>query len=427
MPRGDEMLVQPLADREAEQAIIAATFYDNALAVRLELQPEDFSDELLGRLWEIAQTVVARGERFAAGPVMADQPENVQCYVQAIAAAGSLPISAPDCARSVKDLAVRRRLRALGDDLAAEIADTSQAAEQIAARFIGEASRVAVSRRAMDKRAAALEAYEALRAPSAAFSTGIAELDRVMGGGLYPGKLYGLGARKKTGKTTLLGTISHNLNAAGVKHVFLAGEMTPREIEQRNIARAMGFNAMQFLRRQRADLDRLVAEYAASVPNNTIYERAANRGRHDVQRMIANAIVAGARGALVDYLQLIGGRRPNQSQAEHLDETAQMLADMATEHGIFVVVAAQLNQEANVRGGEGLRNACDWYATLHRCGEANGSGSRGEFWLEVEDCRYAVCEALGSDTSAGLWMHTTGPHFSDQPPALVDARSPHAD
>jgi replicative DNA helicase len=71
------------------------------------------------------------------------------------------------------------------------------------------------------------------------YSTGLLALDSAMGGGLYPGKSYGFAAKKKTGKTTLLSTISANLEAAGVKHLFICGEMSADEIHQRTLARLL--------------------------------------------------------------------------------------------------------------------------------------------------------------------------------------------
>ena len=55
--------------------------------------------------------------------------------------------------------------------------------------------------------------------------TGIDALDAAMGGGLFQHKLYGIVGRKKMGKTMLSGTISHNLQKAGQRHLYLALEM----------------------------------------------------------------------------------------------------------------------------------------------------------------------------------------------------------
>lgn len=104
------------------------------------------------------------------------------------------------------------------------------------------------------------------------FPTGLAPLDEAMAGGLIAGRLYGFGARYKRGKTLLLGTISHNLNHAGVPHLYACLEMSPDEIEERNVAREMGFNAIKFLTRDMPDLERRTAEYVATIPSRMIYK-----------------------------------------------------------------------------------------------------------------------------------------------------------
>jgi replicative DNA helicase len=405
-----------LADRASEQALIAAALVDNRAIFRVDVSPDDFSDPFHAEIWRIACDLIEGGRKFSVGVIAPQFEERSTAYLASLAASGLVVTDLKHHAASVKDFAGRRRLQDVLRDGLEAILETEAPAEEIAAGLAGEIRQTAVSGKLITKREAATEAYEALRKPRHAFSTGIRALDGAMGGGLYAGKCYGIGARHKVGKTTLLGTISHNLNKAGVRHLYTAGEMTPIEIEQRNIAREAGFNSVQFLTRTRADLDTLVGEYAATIPNNTTYERAANKTKFDIQRMIANAVMRGERGVIVDYLQLIGGRERNQSQAEHYDVTAQMLADMATEHDIFILVASQLNQTGNVRGGEGLKNAADWYGALHRCGP-EGAESSTEAWLEVECTRYTPYARIGNQDAPGLWLHLDrGPFFSDEMP-----------
>lgn len=419
----DDTAKPMLSDIVAEQEIIGLLLRDNGVASRLDLLPDDFSDPLHQAVWELAGDKVRKGESFTVATIQAERPDLHLRLSQLMDYAGSL--DARSCASSIKDFAGKRRLVEIADEILSNARAASLTANEAAAGAIGALSRLAVSERAKDKHTIATEIYEALGKPVERYSTGIAELDRVTAGGLYPGKLYGIAARMKVGKTTLLGTISQNLNNQGIKHLFVAGEMTPAEIERRNIARVKAFNGIQFLKRSRADLDlrQLTADYIAETPNATIYEQA--RGRktaHDLHRMICNAVVAGAKGAIVDYLQLFRPVDHRQSFAEHLDELSQSLADLASEHGIFILIAAQLNQQekANVRGGEGLRNAADWYATFHRCevdGEEINPAAR---WLEVENARYCTYGAVGSNTNPGLWIDTHGPHVSESPPPYAN-------
>jgi replicative DNA helicase len=238
-----------------------------------------------------------------------------------------------------------------------------------------------------------------------------------MGGGLYAGKLYGFAARKKVGKTVLLGTISHNLHRAKVPHLFIALEMSPVEIEQRNAARELGINSIAFLRNPTRDLARRVSdEYAVGLGGYAVYESAPGASLDQVRGMISRAIVRNKiKGVVLDYWQLVGGKAKGESEEYHLRTVAQWLADTCRKHGLWAMVACQVNQEGNTRGGEGLKLACDLYFTLHR-----DKGSDGG-WLEMEESRYAPYCNVGGEDGPGLWLHHNGPFFDDVPAPLPPA------
>lgn len=55
-------------------------------------------------------------------------------------------------------------------------------------------------------------------------STGIAELDRVLGGGIVAGSLVLVGGDPGIGKSTLLLQMCYNLSAAGKDVLYISGE-----------------------------------------------------------------------------------------------------------------------------------------------------------------------------------------------------------
>ena len=63
--------------------------------------------------------------------------------------------------------------------------------------------------------------------------TGIAELDRVLGGGLVPGSLVLLGGSPGIGKSTLAGMALANLAGAGAKTLYVSGEESAAQVRQR--------------------------------------------------------------------------------------------------------------------------------------------------------------------------------------------------
>lgn len=65
------------------------------------------------------------------------------------------------------------------------------------------------------------------------FSSGIFELDRVLGGGIVPGSLILLGGDPGVGKSTLLLQAANNISRSGEKVLYLAGEESLKQIRLR--------------------------------------------------------------------------------------------------------------------------------------------------------------------------------------------------
>src|SRR5919109_3707563 len=63
--------------------------------------------------------------------------------------------------------------------------------------------------------------------------TGIAELDRVLGGGLVPGSLVLLGGSPGIGKSTLTGMALGNLQEAGRSVLYVSGEESVAQVRLR--------------------------------------------------------------------------------------------------------------------------------------------------------------------------------------------------
>lgn len=398
--------------REAEQFLLGSAFLDNSLAVTLELEPQDFGDGIHAKLWSLARMAVERGGSFAAGPIMAAAPE-IASYVEAVAGLGSQNRGQIDqWVAMIREASVRRRLKELAEGLAYQADDQEVSPEELVADFIGQAAKLSVRRTANSKRRVATQICEEMKNPLPCYSTGLKELDKSLGGGLFQNKVVGIAARKKVGKTVLLGTISHNLNRVGVTHGFIALEMSPAEIEQRNIARELGINSMKFLTRDDRTLADRVAKYSSDIPNCTIFEHLPGGSFDQVRRAIASMVTNySIKGVLVDYWQLVSGKERGESEEYHLRSVAQWLADFCRQKQIFGVIAAQVNQEGNTRGGEGLKLACDIYFTLHR------EKSDPWAWLEMEESRYVLYRNVGSAGEPGLILEGKGPYFSD--PAAI--------
>src|SRR6185503_1023616 len=63
--------------------------------------------------------------------------------------------------------------------------------------------------------------------------TGVAELDRVLGGGLVPGSVTLLGGEPGIGKSTVLLQAAAEVASAGRKVLYVSGEESPQQIRLR--------------------------------------------------------------------------------------------------------------------------------------------------------------------------------------------------
>jgi len=240
-------------------------------------------------------------------------------------------------------------------------------------------------------------------------STGIRIIDTAMGGGFYKGKAYAIAARKKTGKTVLASTISNNLNFDGVRHLFVAAEMSPVEIHQRNMARNIGKNSLCFIgdAKKNKEFQQCVANYQD--PGNIQYLKAPGIAFNHLRMAISSAILRyGIEGVIIDYFQLIGGKQHRESLASHYDEVAQWIANFCRDNNIWALVMAQMNQDDNIRGGEGIRLAFDQVYELKKCKDSNT-----DFFMDQMDTRYTPWCDMGDENKAALVLETNGPYFRD--------------
>jgi len=101
----------------------------------------------------------------------------------------------------------------------------------------------------------------------ARLSTGIGELDRVLGGGLVPGSLVLLGGSPGIGKSTLTGMALGNLAGAGRPTLYVSGEESPGQIRLRaERLEHGGCRALDVPVLAETDLDAVVAALEAHRP-----------------------------------------------------------------------------------------------------------------------------------------------------------------
>lgn len=416
-----------LANIEAEQALLGVLLVNNRAFHRVSsyLRAEHFFVEVHQRIYKAIADAIAAG-RFVDARVLKpafDQDPALESdgggiYLGRLCAGVSVTDGAESYAQQIYDLAQRRalvdfskRLKEYASDL-----DNGITADEIVSRATRKLVSLTKSiETGIGKRALAERIAQNIKRELPIYSTGLPTIDECIGGGIVAGKHYCIGARKKTGKSRLCASISHNLNKAGVKHGFLTLEMTDEEIEQCNIGREKGFNSFAFISNRGADwISRMVGEYAAEVPDNTIFEYRPGADFNDLRRIFARWKQRGLTGAFLDCLQLVMGRQKNQTEEQHIREVADWITAFCRREEFWVVSTAQLNQEGNIRGGEGPRLACDMYFTFHRDKDESGG------WLEMGESRFTKYQHVGSPSLPGIWLHSKGPHFSSDPPSASE-------
>lgn len=414
-----------LVNYEAEMALLGGLMRLNGLWFKVQniAAPEHFADQLNGRIYatmgrmiEAAQLVnwITVKSEIDSDPSL-PQGDKTKSYAKIIENSVVTLLNIEDYAHAIRDLWMRRQMI----ERAQEIIHNAQtqfdiSADETSSEAIAEMTKLQSSGRTtgISKRAVVESIVEGIMKPPPCFSSGIESLDNAMVGGFYAGRLYGFGARKKAGKTTLLATFSHNLNRARIQNSFFAGEMSPVEIEHKNVARELGINPIVFLKAPGRNLAQRVADYSAEMEDHTIYEPVPGITLDQLARLMATHITRyRSRVLLVDYWQLIQGKARDETQEAHQGKVAQFLAAFAKRYDVAVILSAQLNQEGNSRGGEGIRLSCDAYFVLHRQKDQVGA------WMELADSRYAPYCNIGSDDQPGLWLHL-GSHFSEDPPEL---------
>lgn len=319
-------------------------------------------------------------------------------------------------AKHIRELAERRSLVHICQNMAGDISVGGKSSADFAMELTGLVNDVIIDSPVSEfqnEQVIIEQILDDLKADIQPISTGMTKLDGAMGGGLFPGKSYGFAAKKKMGKTMLAGTISMNLNMAGVKHLFICGEMSPKEIHQRSISRSLGCYPSAFRTefgksiRFQSDIARLHSQ----AKNHILYRNAPGLTFDELRHVCTTAVDRHkVSGVILDYWQLVGGKVKNQSTAEHLDEVAQWIADFGRKHGVWMMMLAQINQEGNTRGGEGIRLAFD---QVYHLRAPEDDPSRSGRYLEMMDTRYTGWTSIGTENSPGLQINEKGLFFEE--------------
>jgi replicative DNA helicase len=376
------------ANIEAEQALLGVLLYDNAAYERLSdaLQASHFFEPFHGRLFAAIQSHVRRGhlaepillaEQFQRDPAFEDLG-GIR-YLADMVDRAPPAANAPDYARVIYDLALRRDLIRIGGDIAAaaqagdpELSgrDQIEAAEQ---QLYTLAETGAASNGFMnfsDSLAGAVnmaaEAYSREGGLSG-LSTGLRDLDKMLGG-LHPSDLIILAARPSMGKTSLGANIAFNVARryawepapdGGRKTVdggvvaFFSLEMSAEQLAMRLLAEVTRIPS-DLIRKGEIKASEFgeIRDAAAEIGEAPLYIDAT--GGISIGKLAARARrlkrTAGLDLIVVDYLQLVtSGEGRVENRVQEVSQITQGLKSLAKELSVPIVALAQLSRQVENR------------------------------------------------------------------------------
>ena len=229
--------------------------------------------------------------------------------------------------------------------------------------------------------------------PVARLTTGIGELDRVLGGGLVPGSLVLIGGSPGIGKSTITSTALGNLAAAGSRVLYVSGEESAAQVRLR--AERLGEAALRVPVVAETDADSVIATIEAERPEVCVV---------DSIQVLYDSALSGSPGS-VGQVREVAGR----------------LMRTAKERGVAIVLVGHVTKEGSLAGPRVLEHLVDCvlsfegerertYRTLralkNRFGSTNETGvfeMREDGLAEVEDAsRRFVSEATRGPGSVVL-------------------------
>ncbi len=377
------------ANIEAEQALLGTVLYDNSAFERLGdfLQARHFYEPFHQRLFAAIETHVRKGqlaepillaEQFSRDPAF-EELGGVR-YLADLVDRAPPAANAPDYARAIYDLALRRDLIRIGG----EISTTAQAPdEDRSARDQIEAAEAQLYTLAEDGGtskgfvpfAEALHGAVQMAAEAhsrdgglAGLSTGLIDLDQKLGG-LHPSDLLILAARPSMGKSALAVNIAFHVaknyawepqpdgsrkTVSGGVVAFFQLEMSAEQLAMRMLAEQSGvsgdrlrkgeIDAVEFGRVRDAALDIQEAPFHIDATGGITMAKLAARARRLKRTQGLDLIV-------VDYLQLVtmgeGSRVDNRVQ--EVSAITQGLKALAKELSVPIIALAQLSRQVEAR------------------------------------------------------------------------------
>src|SRR3954463_1761651 len=373
---------------EAEQSVLGAILVNNDAFYRVSdfLEPKHFFEPIHQTIFETAGSLIRAGK--VATPVTlktfvaADTDiggMTVGQYLARLAAEATTIINAQDYGRAIYELALRRALIVIGEDMVnvafdapvdfapqEQIEDAERRLYELAetGRYDGGFQRFASAvTTAVDMAAKAYQRDGKL----SGIATGLADLDRMMGG-LQPSDLIILAGRPGMGKTALATNIAFNIAKAyefekqpdgshktvnGGVVGFFSLEMSAEQLATRIIAEQSGVPSYKIRRGDiREDDFYKITDVARDMQTMPLYID--QTGGLSIAQLAARARrLKRQRGLdmlVVDYIQLLSGSsKKGDNRVQEVTEITTGMKALAKELNVPILALSQLSRQVEQR------------------------------------------------------------------------------
>jgi replicative DNA helicase len=373
---------------EAEQGLLGAILVNNDAFYRVSdfLQAKHFFLGVHQEVFETASSLIRMGK--IANPVtlktfVTEQDlggMTVNQYLARLAAEATTIINAQDYGRTIYDLALRRDLIGIGEDMVnvaydapvdfaprAQIEDAERKLYDLAesGRYDGGFQKFSQALTvAVDMAAKAFQRDGKL----SGIATGLRDLDAKMGG-LQPSDLIIVAGRPGMGKTSLATNIAYNIARAykgelqvdgttkavnGGAVGFFSCEMSGEQLATRILAERTGIPSSSIRRGGISELDfEKIRECSIELQSLPFYVD--ETGGLSISQLTARARRLKRQKGLdlivVDYIQLLqgSGKRGNDNRVQEITEITTSLKALAKELNVPVVALSQLSRQVESR------------------------------------------------------------------------------
>jgi replicative DNA helicase len=374
---------------EAEQGLLGAILINNEAMDRVSafLEPVHFFDPLHGQIYETAGKMIQAGKQAtpitlktffdSAEPI--DQHLTVPQYLGRLAANATSIINVEDYGRTVYDLAVRRSLIVLGEDIVNSAYDApidfppESQIQEAESRLYGLAEKGKYGQGFMSFGSALTHAIDMANAAYerdghlSGLSSGLTDLDNRMGG-LQSSDLIILAGRPSMGKTALVTNIAYNVAKAyrserqsdgtdktleGGRVGFFSLEMSAEQLATRILSEQAEI-ASERIRRGMINEDEFRKLVAVSQEMSRAPLYIDQTGGISIAQLAARARKLkrqkGLELLIVDYLQLLSGSsKKGDNRVQEITEITTGLKALAKELAVPIIALSQLSRQVEQR------------------------------------------------------------------------------